>query len=160
MELSLLLHEKDTYPRKVTLEQVVELIKTGNNLTMPICSVAAILEGGFRQKDVTRLTGLSVVSYTVLEGNSMAELREEARADPHTLLLFGTAERLNIIFSYELDRDYDLHQQKLFYPKAYDLGCDYYDQLMGMKTNRTAKGRMVQLTHDSHVYSCTQRMAS
>jgi len=119
---------------------------------MPICSVSAILEGGFRQKDTIKMTGLSSVSYTVQETSSVAELREEARADPHTLLLFGTADTLNIIFSYELDREFDLHQQKLFYPKAYDLGCDYYDKLMGMKTDRTAKGRMVQLTHDSNVY--------
>ena len=120
MELSLLLHERDTCPRTVTLEQVIELIRTGNKLAMPVCSVAAILEGGYRQKDAVRLTGLTVVSYTVLEGSSMSELREEARADPHTLLLFGTAERLNIIVSYELDSDYELHQQKLFYAKAYN----------------------------------------
>ena len=119
---------------------------------MPICSVAAILEGGCRQKDIIQMTGLSVVSYTVSEGSSLAELREEARADPHTLLLFGTADTLNIIFSYELDREYDLHQQRLFYPKAYDMGCDYYDQLLDMKTIRTDKGRMVQLIHDDAVY--------
>ena len=152
MELSLLLHERDTCPRTVKLEQVVELIRTGNKLAMPVCSVAAILEGGYRQKDVVRLTGLTVVSYTVLEGSSMSELREEARADPHTLLLFGTAERLNIIVSYELDSDYELHQQKLFYAKAYNYVCDYYDQLMNLKTCRTDKGRMLQLTHDDEVY--------
>ena len=78
---------------------------------MPICSVSAILEGGFRQKDTIKMTGLSSVSYTVQETSSVAELREEARADPHTLLLFGTADTLNIIFSYELDREFDLHQQ-------------------------------------------------
>ena len=152
MELSLLQHSKDTCPRTVEVKQVVEFIKSGNNLAMPICSVAAILKDGYRQKDITQMTGLSVVSYTVPESGSVAELREEARADPHTLLLFGTADTLNIIFSYELDRGFDLHQQKLFYPKAYDLGCDYYDQLLGLKTDRTGKGRMVQLTPDSNVY--------
>ena len=119
---------------------------------MPICSVAAILEGGYRQKDTVRLTGLSVISYTAPENSSIAELREEARADPHTLLLFGTADTLNIIFSYELDQEYELRQQKLFYSKAFDYACDYYDQLMGVKTNRTDKGRMVQLTHDAEAY--------
>ena len=152
MDISILQHDKDTCPRKVTLEQVVELIKTGNNLAMPLCSIAAILEGGCRQKDIIQMTGLSVVSYTIPETGSVSELREEARADPHTLLLFGTADKLNIIFSFELDRNYDLHQQKLFYPKAYDLGCDYYDHLMGLKTDRTDKGRMVQLVHDSEAY--------
>lgn len=152
MEVSLLSHSKDTCPRTATLEQVVELIRTGNDLAMPICSVAAILEGGYRQKDITQLTGLSVVSYTVPESSDVSELREEARADPHTLLLFGTADTLHIVFSYELDRAFELHQQKLFYNKAYDMGCDNYDQLMGLKTNRTDKGRMVQLTHDEAVY--------
>ena len=98
------------------------------------------------------MTGLSVVSYTALETGSAAELREEARADPHTLLLFGDASTLNIVFSYELDRDYELHQQKLFYLKAFDTGCDYYDQLMELKTSRKDKGRTVQLLKDSEAY--------
>ena len=106
MEVSLLSHSKDTCPRSAKLEQVLELIRTGNNLAMPICSVAARLEGGYRQKDTVRLTGLSVITYTLPENSSIAELREEARADPHTLLLFGTANTLNIIFSYELDQEY------------------------------------------------------
>ena len=151
MKLSLLQHSKDTCPRTVELEQVLELIRTGNNLAMPICSVAAVLEGGFRQKDISQITGLSVVSYTDLESGSAAELREEARADPHTLLLFGTADSLNIVFSYELDREYELHQQKLFYNKAFNFGCDYYDLLMDLKADRTGKGRTVQLVHDSEV---------
>ena len=155
MELSLLLHSKDACPRTVTLEQVVELITTGNSLAMPLCSVAAVLEGGYRQKDATRMTGLAVVSYTALDGGSVAELREEARADSHTLLLFGSADTLHIIFGYEIDRTYDLHQQKLFYPKAYDLGADYYDQLLGLKTDRADKGRMVQLVADAAAYHQT-----
>ncbi len=118
---------------------------------MPICSVAAILEGGYRQKDVVSMTGLAVVSYTNLEDSSVSELREEARADPHTLLLFGAGNTINIVFGYELDRSYELRQQKLFYPKAYDFGCDYYDQLLELKTDRTEKGRMVQLIHDAEV---------
>ena len=155
MELSLLLHSKDACPRTVTLEQVVELITTGNGLLMPLCSVAAVLEGGCRQKDITAMTGLSVVSYTDLDGSSVAELREEARADPHTLLLFGSGDTLHIIFSYEIDRTYDLYQQKLFYPKAYDLGADYYDQLLGLKTDRAGKGRMVRLVADAAAYHQT-----
>ena len=63
--------------RSAKLEQVLELIRTGNNLAMPICSVAAILEGGYRQKDTVRLTGLSVISHTAPEkAAAYAELRE------------------------------------------------------------------------------------
>lgn len=152
MKLSLLQHSKDTCPQTVSLQQVVELIRTGNNFAMPICSVAGTLEGGYRQKDIVSMTGLAVVSYTNLEDSSVAELREEARADPHTLLLFGAGSTINIIFGYELDRSYELRQQKLFYPKAYDYGCDYYDQLLELKTDRTEKGRMVQLIHDADVW--------
>ena len=151
MKLSLLQHSKDTCPQTVSMQQVVELIRNGNNFGMPICSVAAILEGGYRQKDVVSMTGLAVVSYTNLEDSSVSELREEARADPHTLLLFGAGNTINIVFGYELDRSYELRQQKLFYPKAYDFGCDYYDQLLELKTDRTEKGRMVQLIHDAEV---------
>ena len=151
MELSLLQHNKDACPKRISIEQVVELIRTGS-LVMPVCSVSAILEGGYRLKDITSFTGLSVVSYHGTDGNSVAELREEARADPHTLLLFGTTDVLHIVFSYELDRTYELRQQRLFYAKAYDFGCDYYDQLMGQSANRTDKGRMVQLVHDAEVY--------
>ena len=151
MELSLLQHNKDACPKRISIEQVVELIRTGS-LVMPVCSVSAILEGGYRLKDITSFTGLSVVSYHGTDGNSVAELREEARADPHTLLLFGTTDVLHIVFSYELDRTYELRQQRLFYAKAYDFGCDYYDQLMGQSADRMDKGRMVQLVHDAEVY--------
>lgn len=151
MKLSLLQHSKDTSPQTVSLQQVVELIRTGNNFAMPICSVAAILERGYRQKDIESMTGLAVVSYTNLEDSCVAELREEARADPHTLLLFGAGNTINIIFGYELDRSYELRQQKQFYPKAYDFGCDYYDQLLELKADRTEKGRTVQLIHDADV---------
>ena len=75
MEVSLLCHSKDTCPRAVKLEQVLELIRTGNNLAMPICSVAAILEGGYRQKDTVRLTGLSVISYTAPENINRTGMR-------------------------------------------------------------------------------------
>ncbi|WP_081773390.1 VapE domain-containing protein [Prevotella sp. P6B4] len=150
MKVSLLQHSKDSQPQSVSLEQVVELIRTGS-LVMPFCSVSAIIEGGYRPKNITSFTGLSVVSYAHLESSSVAELREEARADPHTLLLFGTADTLHIVFGYELERDYELHLQKLYYSKAYDFGCDYYDQLMGAKTDRSGKGRMVQLVHDAEL---------
>ena len=66
------------------------------------------MEGGFRQKDITRITGLPVVSYDRLETGSVAELREEARADPHTLTQYA------LICCEELDamRPSELNQLK------------------------------------------------
>ena len=61
------------------------------------------------------------------------------------------AQFLKELFLYELDRSYELRQQKQFYPMAYDYGCDYYDHLLELKTDRTENGRMVKLTHDADV---------
>ena len=71
-------------------------------------SLSAVMEGGFRQKDITRITGLSVVSYDRLETGSVAELREEAHAGPHTLTQYA------LICCEELDtmRPSELNQLK------------------------------------------------
>ena len=46
--------------------------------------------------------------FSHVEGSSLAELREEARADPHTLLLYTAGDSLVVIYPYELDVGYEV----------------------------------------------------
>ena len=169
-EVSIIQHAKDTHPQTVTVGQVVEMIR-GDQWPpgyQPLMLVQGTFEGGIRQKDITRLSGLSVVMFKVTDpappfghpapagvGNgSLPELREEARDDPHTLLLFTTRDTLTVVFPYELDVGYELHLQRQFYRKAFLFGSDYYEQLLGLESVRKGKSAGVQcpLAHDPQVY--------
>ncbi len=80
MEISLLQNCWDPCPVSTTLEQVVEMIhsnrlveqltekhrahpETGHKDASPMFVVPGIVEGGKRQKDIVRMTGLEMVDF-------------------------------------------------------------------------------------------------
>ena len=155
-EVSIIQHARDTRPQTVTVSQVAELIR-GDSWPpgyQPLLLVQGTFEGGTRQQDITRLSGLAVAVFSLPDGSSMAELREEARDDPHTLLLFGSADMLAVVYPYELDTGYELHLQRQFYQKAVLYGTDYYEQLLGTGAVRRGKdaGKRCGLCHDPDAY--------
>ena len=156
MEVSILQHAKDTSPQTVTMGQVVELIGRTDWPPgyQPQLLVQGTFEGGVRQEDITRLSGLSAAVFCRVDDSRMAELREEARADPHTLLLFTAADTLTIVYPYELDTGYEVHLQRQFYQKAFLYGNDYYEQLLGVESVRKGRdaGRRIALVHDGEAY--------
>ena len=156
MEVSILQHAKDNCPRTVTIGQVVEMIR-GDQWPpgyQPQMLVQGTFEGGVRQKDITRLSGLSMAVFSQVRSDSVATLREEARADPHTLLLFTTADTLVAVYPYELDTGYELYLQQQFYRKAFLFGNDYYEDLLGIPSVHKGRdaGRRVTLARDPDVY--------
>ena len=94
MELSILLHTRDNSPKRVQLEEVADMIREGRwpSGYPPILLVQGVFEGGTRQEDIVRMSGLAVVSFTGLDYNGLSELRKAARDDPHTMLLFGSVD--------------------------------------------------------------------
>jgi len=136
--------------------QVVELIGRTDWPPgyQPQLLVQGTFEGGVRQEDITRLSGLSTAVFCRVDDSRMAELREEARADPHTLLLFTAADTLTIVYPYELDTGYEVHLQRQFYQKAFLYGNDYYEQLLGVESVRKGRdaGRRIALVHDGEAY--------
>ena len=133
MELSILQHNRDTSPQVVTIAQIADRILSDNWPPgyQPVMLVQGVFEGGVRQQDLTRLSGLSVSLFCHVDSSSLAELREEARTDPHTLLLYCVADSLVIIYPYELDVGYEVYLQRQFYQKAFLFGNDYYESLLG-----------------------------
>ena len=157
MEVSILQHSKDTSPQSVTISQVAEMIRSDSWPPgyRPQLLVQGTFEGGTRQKDITRLSGLSVAVFNQVEGSRMAELREEARADPHTLLLFTPSpDCLVIVYPYELDIGYELRLQLQFYQKAFLYGNDYYEDLLAVQSLHKGKdaGKRCTLGHDGDAY--------
>ena len=156
MVLSILQHNRDTIPQVVTIAQIADRILSDNWPPgyQPVMLVQGVFEGGVRQQDLTRLSGLSVSLFCHVDSSSLAELREEARADPHTLLLYTACDNLVVIYPYELDVGYEVYLQRQFYQKAFLFGNDYYESLLGRQTVRKGKdaGKRCTLGHDAEAY--------
>lgn len=156
IELSLLQNAKDTCPNKVTIDQIVELIQSSNWALgyEPILMVQGVFEGNVRQQDLISLSGLSMALFSHVDISRLAELRKEARDDPHTLLMFTVADCLIILYPYELDIGFEIRLQRQFYQKAFLYGNDYYEQLLGLQAERRGRdvGKRCPLAHDANVY--------
>ena len=130
MKLSILQHPKDNNPRAVSIGAVVDMIRAGSWPAgyPPILLVQGVFEGGTKQGDIVRMSGLAVVCFLPRDGSSLSELRQSARDDPHTLLMFGSGDLgLTIIYAYEIDKTYDVESQRKFYQKVLVYGNDYYE---------------------------------
>ena len=160
MDVSILQHAKDNSPRTVSIGEVVEMIR-GDSWPLgyhPVLLVQGVFEGGTRQQDITRLSGLSAAVFSPVDSSRVAELREEARDDPHTLLLFNVGDSLVIVYPYELDLGYEVYLQRQFYQKAFLFGNDYFESLLGMQTVRRGRdaGKRCPLGHDVDAYYNSQ----
>ena len=160
MELSILQHAKDKAPRKVTLDEAVRQIR-GDQWPagyQPCLLIQGVYEGGCLQKQLTRMSGLSVAAFRREEREAKSEeLWQQVCGDEHTLLCYQTDDWLLIIYRYELDRGYDIAQQRSFYKKAFLFGNDYYELLLGAHSVRDRDaGRLVPMCHDPDAYYSPQ----
>ena len=151
MEVSILQHAKDLSPQRVTVDEVVDLIR-GDRWPAgyrPLMLVQGVYEGGCQQKQLARMSGLAAALF----GCGSEEMRRQAVDDEHTLLCYRAGEQLVIIYRYELDQGYDIAQQRKFYRKAFLFGNDYYEQLLGLKSLRGKDaGRLIPMCHDPALY--------
>ena len=158
MELSILQHVKDKAPRQVTLDEVVGQIR-GSQWPAgyrPLLLIQGVYEGGCLQKQLTRMSGLAAALFGCgsekIKVKSEA-LRQKAIDDEHTMLCYRAGDQLVVIYRYELDRGYDIVQQRRFYKKAFLFGNDYYEQLLGVPPIRGKDaGRLVPMCHDPDAY--------
>ena len=133
-----------------------------NKEAMQCFAVAAIMEGGKCEKDITRMTGLSMVdvdhvnNHTNEQKIAINELFELVCADPHTFLCYRTisGDGLRILFRYEVNDQDDLEQQKCYYRKVFACGNDYYAGRYGLTYDGKCKnvGRTSILAHDAEAY--------
>ena len=131
-------------------------------------AVACVMDGGKALCNVRSLTTLSLVDIDHVAGGpaAMAEIKARAAADPHTLMCYTTisGQGLRIIFRYTLPDSlagqataYDGGQDgqaARFYTMAFGVGNDYYERLLGVKTDRKCKNltRLSGLAHDPGAY--------
>ena len=173
----------DKEPRSSTLEAMVEAIRSDErtreltagyrrqridalkNESM-LFAVPCIFEGGKAQKNVVRLTGVSMVDFDHIsltpgpspngEGSNYICLKQKIMADPHTLLCYTTisGEGLRVLYRYELDEAFELKQQMQFYKKAFAAGNAYYERLVGARADEKCKNvtRLTVVAHDGEVY--------
>ena len=155
MELSLLQHSKDTCPQTVDIGDVAEMIRNGAWPVgyPPQILVQGVFQGGVRQQDIVRMSGLAMTCFTDLPGSRLADLRATARDDPHTLLMFTTDDGLVVIYAYEVDKSYDLASQRKFYQRVLVYGNDYYASLLGVEPVRKGHnaGKRCTLCRDPDV---------
>ncbi len=157
MELSILQHPKDNNPRTVSIGEVADLIREGRwpSGYPPILLVQGVFEGGTKQSDIVRMSGLAVTCFPAPDASHLPKLREAARDDPHTLLMFGSSDNgLTVIYAYELDKSYDVESQRKFYQKVLVYGNDYYEAQLESPPLRKGRdvGRRSTLCHDPDAY--------
>ena len=157
MELSILQHPKDNHPRTVSIGTVVDMIREGRWPLgyPPILLVQGVFEGGTKQADIIRMSGLAVACFPPRDGSNLTQLRQAARDDPHTLLMFGSGDLgLTIIYAYEIDKTYDVESQRKFYQKVLLYGNDYYEAQLEAPPLRKGKdvGKRCTLCHDPDAY--------
>ena len=114
MELSLFKGFTDTLPASITLDALVEMMRTDASVRdftekhryyrgmgdtasakyykdrMPCFGVAARFAGGKRKEHIVALTGLSLVDIDHIAPDQMAAMLEKVRGDEHTLLAYTT----------------------------------------------------------------------
>ena len=157
MELSILQFAKDNHPRTVSIGAVADMIREGRWLSgyPPILLVQGVFEGGTKQSNIIRMSGLAVSCFPPGDGNNLSALRQAARDDPHTLLMFGNVdEGLTVIYAYEIDKTYDVESQRKFYQKVLVYGNDYYEAQLEAPSLRKGKdvGKRCTLCHDPDAY--------
>ena len=184
MEVSVFRNFWDKEPRSSTLEAMVEAIRSDGRtreLTLGfrqhhldslknesmLFAVPCVFVGGKAQKNVARLTGVSMVDFDhVLSeklrvkseelATAMKTLRQKIVSDPHTLLCYTTisGEGLRVLFRYELDEAFPLKQQMKYYRKAFAAGNAHYERLTGAVADEKCKNvtRLTVVAHDGEVY--------
>ena len=102
MELSIIQHAKDTKPRMVSVGVVAEMIRNEAwpKDYPPTILVQGVFERGVRQQDITRMSGLAMTEFRIMDSppTGMGDFRQTARDDPHTLLmLLSLPKRIQVL---------------------------------------------------------------
>lgn len=155
-----------------TLEEIIDIIRSDKKLQVltetyratkekslkqkcPLFAVACRFKDGKARNNVVAMTGLSLVDIDHVDGN-IEELKQKACNDEHTYMCYTTVsgEGLRIIFQYNVDESLSLEQQMRQYARIFETGNDYYEQLLGVETDRKCKNvtRLSGLAHDANVY--------
>ncbi len=158
----------DTQPRPVTLDELVQAMRTDQSVRdltdkhryalsvgdkqgakrfknmMLSYGMAAQFEGGRRYEHITAYTGVSMADMDDVPPARMAEALALLRADEHTLLAYVTigGSGLRVLFRYQLKGDTyspSTSEGKEQYKQVFLHGNAYYEALTGLPTDPQCK---------------------
>ena len=158
----------DTQPRPVTLDELVQAMRTDQSVRdltdkhryalsvgdkqgakrfknmMLSYGMAAQFEGGRRYEHITAYTGVSMADMDDVPPARMAEALALLRADEHTLLAYVTigGSGLRVLFRYQLEGDTyspSTSEGKEQYKQVFLHGNAYYEALTGLPTDPQCK---------------------
>ncbi len=158
MDITLLQHSKDNQPGRTTVDEAARLIRGEGRPEgyQPLLVFAAVLDGGRQKKHVRWLTGLGVAHITQIGADGLAQARQAAADDLHTMLCFADDERqgLYVVYQIELLDSFSIDRQMKFHTKATLWAGRFYASLLKGEADRTVAGvtRPVPMCRDPEAY--------
>lgn len=182
MKLNIFKSYYDSTPVEITLDKIVQLIKSDEPLrsltekhryyrslnlkneaqTMKAScgcfAVAARFDKGKDMKNITELTFIGMAEADHVEPQLIPELRRKAREDPHTLLEYVSIgqEGFHVLYRYVITNLSDLKNVSFsyLYGAAFDAGNRYYSDLLGIPMDPKCRKvtQLSGLAHDPEVF--------
>ena len=164
---------QSTQPEVITVEQMVNLIKSDPNLAeltrryrithdhkyksqCPCFSVTCIFQGGKAKKDIVEVKDISLADFDHAPVDKLPEMLAKLRADEHVWLAYTTVsgEGIRVLYRYEKKEGMTLQEQIKFYPLAFTHGNEYFAHLLGMEYDEHCSnlGRLTGAAYDPQVY--------
>lgn len=170
----------DCNPQEVSLEQVINLIRSDATLrrhtlshrefaarmnehaadaqkhSCPCMAVAVRFKGGKAAAHVAGWTGLTMVDFDHLKPERLAEIRQRICADPHTLVCYTTVSGsgMRVLARYDADPDCPADSMLNVYRAAFRIVNAHYAELTGCETDAKCKNhtRLSGLAADPDVF--------
>lgn len=182
MELTIFYGYRDTKPKEISLEEIVQRIKGDEQLrnltekhryylslnlkddaqrwkeSCPCFAVAARFSNGKDTANITELTFIGMAEADHVPEHLLPDLRRKAREDPHTLLDYTSIGKhgFHLLYLYVIRNLSELDGVSFshLYGAAFDWGNRYYADLLGVPMDSKCRKvtQLSGLAHDPEVY--------
>ena len=182
MELNLFYGYRDRMPKKISLEEIVQLIKGDEQLrnltekhryylslnlkndaqcmkeSCPCFAVAARFNDGKDTANIVEMTSIGMAESDHVKKHLLPDLLRKAREDPHTLLAYTSVgnQGFHILYYYGIRNLSELENvsYSVLYGAAFDEGNRYYSDLLGIPMDPKCRKvtQLSGLAHDPEVF--------
>ena len=182
MELNLFYGYRDSMPKKISLEEIVQRIKGDEQLrnltgkhryylslnlkndaqrmkeSCPCFAVAARFNNGKDTANIAEMTSIGMAEADHVEEHLIPDLLRKAREDPHTLLTYTSIGKqgFHILYRYVIRNLSELENvsYSVLYGAAFDEGNRYYSDLLGIPMDPKCRKvtQLSGLAHDPEVF--------
>ena len=182
MKLNIFYGYRDSMPKKISLEEIVQLIKGDEQLrnlpgkhryylslnlkndaqrmkeSCPCFAVAARFNNGKDTANIAEMTSIGMAEADHVEEHLIPDLLRKAREDPHTLLTYTSIGKqgFHILYRYVIRNLSELENvsYSVLYGAAFDEGNRYYSDLLGIPMDPKCRKvtQLSGLAHDPEVF--------